>query len=207
MAVTTVIALAVAAFAATNVDDIFILVGFMAHPSYRPRDVVLGQFLGGGVMTLLCFVLALAAIAISPAWFGFLGLLVVAIGIRKLWSGAPRLRHDHAMESLHSSNDYGEVSTVAVATIGGFGDNIGVYVPLFATRSLGDSGIVMLVFGAMTGLWCLAAFWLVYNREWGQWLRSAGYKLLPWLLIVLGVAIVSHAGTFGLFFPTVRPNT
>jgi cadmium resistance protein CadD (predicted permease) len=38
------ILLAATVFVATNIDDIFILVGFLADPAYRMRDVVLGHF-------------------------------------------------------------------------------------------------------------------------------------------------------------------
>jgi len=33
-------------FAATNVDDIFVLLGFFSDSTFRVRQVVLGQFLG-----------------------------------------------------------------------------------------------------------------------------------------------------------------
>ena len=38
--------LAIALFASTNVDDVFVLVGFFADPKFRARDIVIGQYTG-----------------------------------------------------------------------------------------------------------------------------------------------------------------
>src|SRR6185312_2054414 len=72
-------------FVATNIDDIFILVGFLADPAYRIRDVILGQFLGVTAMTLLCLALSRTTMIVSPAAFGWLGLLDIGIGAKKLY--------------------------------------------------------------------------------------------------------------------------
>lgn len=37
------VGLAILLFASTNVDDIFVLLGFFADPKYRTRDIVMGQ--------------------------------------------------------------------------------------------------------------------------------------------------------------------
>ena len=46
----SLIGLALLLFASTNMDDIFILVGFFADRRYSSRDVVVGQF--GGIAVL-----------------------------------------------------------------------------------------------------------------------------------------------------------
>ena len=38
--------LAIALFASTNLDDILLLVGFFADPTFRDRDIVIGQYAG-----------------------------------------------------------------------------------------------------------------------------------------------------------------
>jgi hypothetical protein len=42
------LALAIALFASTNIDDIFVLVGFFADARFRVRDILIGQYLGIG---------------------------------------------------------------------------------------------------------------------------------------------------------------
>ena len=52
----SIVGLAVVLFASTNVDDLFVLVGFLADPRYETRQVVFGQYLG--VATLVAVSLA-----------------------------------------------------------------------------------------------------------------------------------------------------
>jgi cadmium resistance protein CadD (predicted permease) len=189
------IGLAVLTFVGTNIDGAFLLIGFMADPAYRTRDVVLGQFLSSIAMTLLCVLVARATSATPYAgYFGLLGLLQVLIGIRKL-----RDRHlnppGDAVFSLAGGWDGGGngLRTVALTTIGGFGDNFGVYVPLFATTGVADTGLCVTVFAVMTGLWCFFAHWLVNRRILKHRLQLASHRLLPWLLIALGISITGRA--------------
>jgi cadmium resistance protein CadD (predicted permease) len=189
------IGLAALTFVATNIDGAFLLIAFMADPAYRARDVVMGQFLGSTVMTLLCVLVAKAAIATPYAgYFGLLGLLQVVIGVRKLYEG-PRGPPGEAVYSPTIGWDGGGngLRTVALTTVGSFGDNFGVYVPLFATTSVAGIGTCMTVFATMTGLWCLAAHWLVTRRILKRRLQLASSLLLPWLLIVLGISITGRA--------------
>ena len=53
--------LAVIAFAATNLDDLFVLLALFSDPKQRPRDVVVGQFLGMATLTVAAVACALAA--------------------------------------------------------------------------------------------------------------------------------------------------
>lgn len=188
-----VIALAVAAFVSTNIDDIFILVGFMSDPSYRMRDIIIGQCFGAAVMTLLCFALAMFVTAVFPAYFGLLGIIEIIIGASKLRESPTR--RTVGKQPISKPDEYG-TRTVAFATIGGFGDNVSIYVPLFAAHSVADAELTLTVFGVMTGLSCFLSYWLVNNRASGYWLRPVGHGLLPWFLIAVGIAVMSHAGMF-----------
>jgi cadmium resistance protein CadD (predicted permease) len=38
--------LAVALFVSTNIDDVFVLVGFFSDPKLRVHDIVIGQYIG-----------------------------------------------------------------------------------------------------------------------------------------------------------------
>ena len=196
MTLPSAILLAATVFVATNIDDIFILVGFLADPAYRMRDVVLGQFLGVTAMTLLCLALSRTTTIVSPAAFGWLGLLDIGIGAKKLYDGRATARE----HMIGGPRRYGDgVRIVTLATIGGFGDNVGVYVPLFAGSSA-DNGIFCAVFGIMTGLWCLGAYWLVSRGALGHRLRDIAARITPWMLIAIGIVIISHTGSFAWLF-------
>jgi cadmium resistance protein CadD (predicted permease) len=189
-----VAALGIIAFAATNADDLFILTAFFADPSARARDVVLGQYLGIGALTLASMACALAALAIPAEWVGLLGLLPLAIGIKKLRDGRRRREEDAPPPRPAST----AALSVAAVTVANGGDNLAIYIPLFASRAHGDWLLLAGLFGVLTGVWCVVALSLVGHRTLGPPLRRYGGRALPWLLIGLGVYILVRSGVVGL---------
>lgn len=92
----------------------------------------------------------------------------------------------------------GNVAMVAAVTIANGGDNISIYTPLFATRTGPDIAVIGLVFATMTALWLLIAFRLISHPMLGAPIRRYGHRIVPVVLIGLGVLILSEAGTFQL---------
>jgi cadmium resistance protein CadD (predicted permease) len=82
--------------------------------------------------------------------------------------------------------------------VGGSGDYIGVYVPVFATA--GRSGIVVycVVFLALVAVWCLLGRLFAGHPTVANVLARWGHILLPIVLIVIGVVILVEGGAFGL---------
>ena len=96
------------------------------------------------------------------------------------------------MEARAESRIHSQVFAVAGVTVANGGDNLGVYIPLFA----GVPRLMPLyaaVFAAMTALWCFAAYRIVQNRVIGTQLRRYGHVTLPTVLIALGLWILSGA--------------
>ena len=81
---------------------------------------------------------------------------------------------------------------VAGVTIANGGDNLAVYIPVFAS-SLRAIPIHMLTFAVMTGLWCLAGYALVNNALIGERIRRYGHIVLPVVLIAIGAWILRGA--------------
>jgi cadmium resistance protein CadD (predicted permease) len=187
------LAVSVIAFASTNVDDIFVLLGFFADPAFRARHVVLGQYLGIGALVAVSLVCSLIALVLPPASIGLLGLLPIGIGVKKLWE-AWRGGEDRAEDGAPAPGAHTLLAVAAVTAANG-GDNIGVYVPMFATHSLHEKLVILAVFAAMTGLWCLVAHFLVNHRALGAPIRRYGHLLLPWVLIGIGIAILLENDT------------
>src|SRR5690349_18227599 len=89
-----VLGIGIAVFASTNIDDIFLLSAFFADRHLTTRSVVIGQFAGIAALVAASALAALAAIAVPEAWVALLGLVPLALGIRKLWL----LRRDNGGE-------------------------------------------------------------------------------------------------------------
>ena len=183
--------LAIVLFVSTNVDDLAVLIGFFAHPQFRARDVVAGQYAGLTILFVLSAAGALLSLVIPNTYLGLLGIFPILIGIRKLVA----LRHETVEAGLRGTGRYGNIAGVALGTIANGGDNSGVYMPSFAVHSFGQIAIIALVFVAMTATWCLLAHWMVNHPRLGAPLRHYGHIFAPIVLIGLGILILHHAGT------------
>ena len=83
-------------------------------------------------------------------------------------------------------------------TVANGGDNVSVYIPLFAMRSGPNIAIMGVVFGIMTALWLSLAYWLTRHRTIGAPVRRYTRVLMPFVFIALGVFILYQAGTVQL---------
>jgi cadmium resistance protein CadD (predicted permease) len=188
----SLIGLGIAAFAATNIDDIFVLMMFFSALSIPPRYVVLGQYLGIGLLVVISAIGSLLSLVVPPTIIGLTGVLPIAIGIKKLLELRKKKKNEVSKKDLQSS--YMSFFAVASVTFANGGDNIGVYTPLFATNS-GISEIITLsaVFMAMTSVWCASAYFLVNHPLVASRIRWIGHIILPFVLIGLGVFILAEA--------------
>ena len=185
--------LAAALFAATNVDDLFLLIAFFADARMRPGAVVAGQFAGIAALVAASLVLALVAVVIPPAYVGLLGLVPIGLGLRALLA----LRSGEADGDVATPPSGGALAVAAVTVANG-GDNLGVYTPVFAVRDRGEVVVIVAVFALMTALWCAASWRLVAHPGWGKPIRRHARWLTPLVLVAVGVLVMHDAGTLAL---------
>jgi cadmium resistance protein CadD (predicted permease) len=182
--------LSTGAFISTNIDDLFLLVGFLSDRSFSRGHIFAGQILGMAAIVAISLAAAWAALAISPGHVGLLGLAPIVIGIGKL------LR-------LGKAQDEGEptaagILQVATVTVVNGGDNIAAYTPIFATQGSREMIATLAIFAALTLVWCFVALWLVRHTALGKPLRRYGHVLLPFILIGLGGLVLYRSGAANL---------
>jgi cadmium resistance protein CadD (predicted permease) len=182
--------LSTGAFISTNLDDLFLLVGFFSDRSFPRGHVFAGQILGMAAIVAISLATASAALAISPAHIGLLGVAPIVIGIGKL------LRLGKTDEEEQPAA-VGVVQVAAITIVNG-GDNIAAYTPIFATQTPQEIIATVAIFAALTILWCFAAWWLVRHTILGKPLRRYGHVILPFILIGLGLLILYRSGAFRL---------
>jgi cadmium resistance protein CadD (predicted permease) len=182
--------LSTGAFISTNIDDLFLLVGFFSDRSFPRAHVFAGQILGMAAIVAISLATASAALAISPAHIGLLGVAPIVIGIGKL------LRLGKADEEEQPAAV--GILQVATVTIVNGGDNIAAYTPIFANQTPQEIVATVAIFAALTLLWCFAALGLVRHTVLGKPLRRYGHVLLPFILIGLGLLILYRSGAFRL---------
>jgi len=193
------VGLAIALFASTNIDDMFVLVGFFSDPKFRQKEVVTGQFVGIAVLFVLSLTGSLLTLVISRAYLGLFGIVPIALGVMKLVDlFRNRSAKQEGLEHPTKSGKFARSTAVALITLANGADNIGVYLPTFAIHSWYQIGIFAVVFALMTGLWCFFAHWLVHHPSIGAPIRHYGHRTTPAVLIGLGALIMYEAGSFGL---------
>ncbi|TCK20261.1 cadmium resistance transporter [Pseudonocardia endophytica] len=194
----SVIAQAAGMFAVTNIDDILILALFFARVAGNRRgvpDVVVGQYLGFAGILAGAVVGALAAGLLPESVLPYLGLLPLLLGIRAA-RAAWRERHDTGDESGPGDGDVG-ILTVALVTLANGGDNIGVYVPVFATAGTAGMITYVVVFLVLVGVWCVAGRFLATRPPVARTLARWGHVILPVVLIGIGLIILIEGGASG----------
>ena len=190
--------LAIALFASTNVDDMFVLVGFFSDPRFRPKDIVTGQYAGITALFALALLGSLLALVISRAYIGLFGVVAIGVGTKRLFD---LYRNREATESNLEHPDAGRptrIASVALLTLANGADNIAIYMPAFAIRSPFEIGMFAVIFAVMTGLWCFLAYWMVHHPTFGKPIRRYGRFAAPLVLVGIGVSILYDAGSFGL---------
>ena len=178
--------LSAGAFVSTNIDDLFLLVGFFSDRSFSRGHIFAGQILGMAIIVAISMAAASAALAISPQRVGLLGLAPIVIGMAKLFGLGKT--EDEAQPTAVG------ILQVATVTIVNGGDNIAAYTPIFATQGSRDVTATLAIFAVLTLVWCFAALGLVRYTAVGKPLRRYGHVLLPFILLGLGGLILYRSG-------------
>jgi cadmium resistance protein CadD (predicted permease) len=199
MVLLSTIGIAIVVFVATNVDDIFLLAALFADRSIQRRAVVVGQFVGIGALVAMSWIAARLALAIPAGWVALLGLAPLLLGILGFVSLLRRAPPDDDADEAAESRGrvskrlwHSQVLAVTAITVANGGDNLGVYIPLFASNPAAVP-IHIAAFTVLTGLWCVLGYYLVHNPLVGDAVRRHAHVVLPFVLIALGLYILSDA--------------
>jgi cadmium resistance protein CadD (predicted permease) len=189
-------------FAVTNIDDILILALFFAQGAGHPgstRRIVLGQYLGFAAILAVAVAAAFGTTFLPESAIPYLGLLPLALGLKAAWQAWKDHRDDGTEEDEAQTKEGGPSPLeVAAVTFANGGDNIGVYVPVFATAGIGGMTVYALVFLALVAVWCFAGRFFATRPVIAKALARWGHILLPLVLIAIGLLILIEGGAFGL---------
>jgi cadmium resistance protein CadD (predicted permease) len=186
---------AVALFVSTNIDNLFALLAFFSDRKYQGSHVVLGQYIGFTTIFAVSVAAASASKVIPIGDVGWLGVIPMAIGFKKMWDW----RRESAsaagfLPEIPRLRRSGAVMTVALICVANGGDNIGAYAPQFAVHSRAEIALMGLVFALMNGIWCLAAQGMVKHPALRTPLRVYGHRIVPFMLIGLGLMTLYEGG-------------
>jgi cadmium resistance protein CadD (predicted permease) len=134
---------------------------------------------------------SLLSLVVPPSIIGLMGVLPIAIGIKKLLE-VRKKKNEVSKQVLQSSSM--SFLSVAAVTFANGGENIGVYTPLFAINNSKSEIIVLsAVFMVMTAVWCAFAYFVVNHPLVASQIRRIGRIILPFILVGLGIFILADA--------------
>lgn len=192
---------AAALFAVTNIDDILILSLFFAQGGGHRRSatrVVAGQYLGFTAILAVTIAAAFGATFLPEQAVRYLGLLPLALGLKAAWQ-LRRTRAGRQPGERPAAKPGGPTATeVATVTFANIGDNVGIYVPVFATAGIAGMSVYAVVFLTLVGVWCTAGRFFATRPLIASTLSRWGHILLPVILIAIGLLILTEAGAFSL---------
>jgi cadmium resistance protein CadD (predicted permease) len=187
----------VAAFVSTNIDDLFILMIFFATPRFSFYQIVLGQYVGMGSLIGVSLAGSLITLVLPRNLIGLIGLFPIVIGVKELLEshtkGDEKDDEKLANNLLQSKKTRLHFLTVAAITFSG-GEEIGIYTTLFAINNEAGAIIILIsVVMTLTAFWCFLANYLVKHSFPADIFRSIGSRVLPYVLIGLGIYILIEA--------------
>jgi len=199
---------AIAAFVATNIDDLLLLALFFTqvNGTFGKRHIIVGQYLGFTALILASLPGFFGGLIVPRAFIGLLGLVPIAIGIIQLLKREETISQVQAVAdnpetpnptvpSLFGSFVSSQSYSVAAVTIANGGDNIGIYVPLFASSDFARLAVILSLFFILIGVWCYLAYQIACHRSVTPVLTRYGKALVPLVLIGLGIYILLDSGT------------
>jgi cadmium resistance protein CadD (predicted permease) len=129
-----------------------------------------------------------------------LGIIPIAIGLNRLLNGETdesegEEETEQTEKSFFASFLSPQAYSVAAVTFANGGDNIGIYVPLFASATLESLLIILGIFFLLVGVWCYAAYLLTRLEAIAEALTRYGNTLVPFVLIGLGTLILVDSHT------------
>jgi len=98
-----IIITSILAFAATNIDDLFLLTLFFGDTRYRASHIIVGQLLGIGILIVLSLGGSLIGELIKPSYVSWLGLFPIYLGVKQ-YINLFRKKDDAAQPVLKSGN-------------------------------------------------------------------------------------------------------
>lgn len=200
-------------FVATNIDDIIILTIFFSqvNATFRRRHIVIGQYLGFTALIIASLPGFFGGLIVPKAWIGILGLVPIVIGVSQLMN---REKEENEVQVVSGEFNYSKTNNSIVLTLASFlspqtykvaaitfangGDNIGIYVPLFASSDLAGLVVILSVFLVLIGVWCYIAYLLTQHSTTAHFLTHYGQIITPFVLISLGIFIIIENKTYRL---------
>ncbi|HGQ2290558.1 TPA: CadD family cadmium resistance transporter [Streptococcus pneumoniae] len=194
---------AIGVYISTSIDYLIILIILFAQLSQNKQKwhIYAGQYLGTGLLVGASLVAAYVVNFVPEEWMvGLLGLIPIYLGIRFAIVGEDaEEEEEEIIERLEQSKANQLFWTVTLLTIASGGDNLGIYIPYFASLDWSQTLVALLVFVIGIIIFCeisrvLSSIPLIFDT-----IEKYERIIVPLVFILLGLYIMYENGTIETF--------
>ncbi|CON60158.1 Cad superfamily protein [Streptococcus pneumoniae] len=194
---------AIGVYISTSIDYLIILIILFAQLSQNKQKwhIYAGQYLGTGLLVGASLVSAYVVNFVPEEWMvGLLGLIPIYLGIRFAIVGEDaEEEEEEIIERLEQSKANQLFWTVTLLTIASGGDNLGIYIPYFASLDWSQTLVALLVFVIGIIIFCeisrvLSSIPLIFET-----IEKYERIIVPLVFILLGLYIMYENGTIETF--------
>jgi len=194
----TLTTLVVSTFAVTNLDNLIILV-FLLGQSPNARQHVLMGFVAAVILVIaVSSVGILIGTLLSPSLVGYLGFGPLLIGIYILYQQL-RSTENKSTAVISAMGAPSKVwLTTVVLMFSNSADSIAVLLPLLAESGSMPTLLIVSIYLLTSILWCVISIKIASNAGLAKRINDRGEKLVPWVMIAVGIYVLSNTGTDSL---------
>lgn len=194
---------AIGVYISTSIDYLIILIILFEQLSQNKQKwhIYAGQYLGTGLLVGASLVAAYVVNFVPEEWMvGLLGLIPIYLGIRFAIVGEDaEEEEEEIIERLEQSKANQLFWTVTLLTIASGGDNLGIYIPYFASLDWSQTLVALLVFVIGIIIFCeisrvLSSIPLIFET-----IEKYERIIVPLVFILLGLYIMYENGTIETF--------
>lgn len=194
---------AIGVYISTSIDYLIVLIILFAQLSQNKQKwhIYAGQYLGTGLLVGVSLVAAYVVNFVPEAWMvGLLGLIPIYLGIRFAIVGeGEEEEEEEIIERLEQSKANRLFWTVTLLTIASGGDNLGIYIPYFASLDWAQTLVVLLMFAIGIIIFCELSRVLSSIPLISETIEKYKQIIVPLVFIPLGLYIMYESGTIETF--------
>lgn len=194
---------AIGVYISTSIDYLIVLIILFAQLSQNKQKwhIYAGQYLGTGLLVGVSLVAAYVVNFVPEAWMvGLLGLIPIYLGIRFAIVGeGEEEEEEEIIERLEQSKANQLFWTVTLLTIASGGDNLGIYIPYFASLDWAQTLVALLVFAIGVIIFCELSRMLSSIPLISETIEKYKRIIVPLVFIPLGLYIMYESGTIETF--------
>lgn len=194
---------AIGVYISTSIDYLIILIILFAQLSQNKQKwhIYAGQYLGTGLLVGVSLVAGYVVNFVPEAWMvGLLGLIPIYLGIRFAIVGeGEEEEEEEIIERLEQSKANQLFWTVTLLTIASGGDNLGIYIPYFASLDWAQTLVALLMFAIGIIIFCELSRVLSSIPLISETIEKYKRIIVPLVFIPLGLYIMYESGTIETF--------